>query len=123
MADSIENLMVRNLREVFGEPDSTRRAAAIETLFEPECIFSDPRGQHLGHRGLESAVVSLQAQFPDYAFSQIGSVDALQNSGRLAWHSGRRTNRGESQDWMSQSCTWAGSWHFTPSSTNRGDPS
>jgi hypothetical protein len=85
MADSIENLMVRNLREVFGEPDSTRRAAAIETLFEPECMFSDPRGQHLGHRGLESAVVSLQAQFPDYAFSQIGSVDALQNSGRLAW--------------------------------------
>src|SRR5580698_7186798 len=85
MADCIENLMVRNLHEVFGEPDSTRRSAAIEALFEPDCIFSDPRGRHLGHRALEAAVVSLRAEFPDYAFSQIGSVDALQDSGRLAW--------------------------------------
>src|SRR5580693_627908 len=85
MADSIENLMVRNLHEVFAQPDSTRRAAAIKVLFEPDCIFSDPRGRHLGHRGLDAAVVSLQAQFPDYHFSQIGSVDALRDSGRLAW--------------------------------------
>jgi hypothetical protein len=85
MVDSIEILMVRNLHEVFGEPDSTRRSAAIEALFEPDCIFSDPRGRHLGHRALEAAVVSLRAEFPDYAFSQIGSVDALQDSGRLAW--------------------------------------
>ena len=85
MVDSIEKLMVRNLHEVFGEPDSTRRSAAIEALFEPDCIFSDPRGRHLGHRALEAAVVSLRAEFPDYAFSQIGSVDALQDSGRLAW--------------------------------------
>jgi hypothetical protein len=85
MADSIENLMVRNLHEVFAESDATRRAAAIKVLFEPDCIFSDPRGRHLGHRGLDAAVVSLQAQFPAYIFSQIGSADALQDSGRLAW--------------------------------------
>jgi hypothetical protein len=85
MTDSIENLMVRNLHEVFGEPDSTLRSAASEALFEPHCIFSDPRGRHLGHRALEAAVVALQAEFPDYAFSQIGNVDALQDSGRLAW--------------------------------------
>src|SRR5580658_5339837 len=85
MADSIENLMVRNLHEVFAQPDSTRRAAAIEALFEPDCIFSDPRGRHRGHRALEAAVVSLQAQFSDYAFSRVGRVDALQDSGRLAW--------------------------------------
>jgi hypothetical protein len=34
---------------------------------------------------LEDAVVTLQAQFPDHVFSQIGNIDALQDSGRLAW--------------------------------------
>jgi hypothetical protein len=34
---------------------------------------------------LEDTAVALQAQFPDHVFPQIGSVDALQDSGRLAW--------------------------------------
>ena len=85
MLDSIETLLVRNLHEVFGERDPTRRAAAIEAIFDRDCVFSDPRGQHNGHRELEDAVVTLQAQFPDHLFTQIGSVDALQDSGRLAW--------------------------------------
>jgi hypothetical protein len=85
MSDSIENLLVRNLHEVFGERDPARRTTAIEAIFNRDCLFSDPRGRHVGHRGLEDAVVALQAQFPDHVFSQIGSVDALQDSGRLAW--------------------------------------
>jgi hypothetical protein len=34
---------------------------------------------------LDDAVVTLKAPFPDHVFSQIGSVDAQQDSGRLAW--------------------------------------
>jgi hypothetical protein len=85
MSDSIEKLLVRNLHEVFGERDPTRRTTAIEAIFDRDCVFSDPRGRHVGHSGLESAIVALQAQFPDHIFSQIGSVDALQDSGRLVW--------------------------------------
>jgi hypothetical protein len=85
LPNSIETLLVRNLVEVFGERDPARRATAIETLFDRECVFSDPRGRHIGHRELDDAVASLQAQFPDHVFSQIGGVDALQDSGRLAW--------------------------------------
>jgi hypothetical protein len=85
MSDNIENLLVRNLHEVFGERDPARRAAVIEAIFDRDCHFSDPRGLHVGHRALGDAVVALQAQFPDYVFSQIGSVDALQDSGRLTW--------------------------------------
>jgi hypothetical protein len=85
MSDSIENLLVRNLREVFGERDPVRRTTAIEAIFDRDGVFSDPRGRHVGHRGFEDAVVALQAQFPDHVFSQIGNVDALQDSGRLAW--------------------------------------
>jgi hypothetical protein len=85
MSDNIENLLVRNLHEVFGERDPARRLTAIEAIFDRDCLFSDPRGRHVGHRALEEAVVALQAQFPDHVFSQIGGVDALQDSGRLAW--------------------------------------
>jgi hypothetical protein len=80
MSGSIENLLVRNLYEVFGERDPARRRTAIEAIFDRDCLFSDPRGRHVGHRGLEDAVVALQAQFPDHVFSQIGSVDALHDS-------------------------------------------
>ena len=85
MLDSIENLLVRNLHEVFGERDPVRRTTAIEAIFNRDCLFSDPPGRHVGHRGVEDAVVALQARFPDDVFSQIGSVDALQDSGRLTW--------------------------------------
>jgi SnoaL-like domain len=85
MSDSIENLLVRNLHEVFGERDPARRARAIEAIFDCACVFSDPRGRQVGHPELEDAIASLHAQFPDYVFSQIGGVDLLQDSGRLAW--------------------------------------
>ena len=85
MSTDIETLLVRNLHEVFGEREPARRATAIKALFDRDCLFSDPRGQHVGHRALDDAVVALQAQFQDYVFSQIGRVDALQDSGRLAW--------------------------------------
>ena len=85
MSGSIENLLVRNLHEVFGERDPARRTTAIKAIFDRDCVFSDPGGRHVGYRGLEDAVVALQAQFPDHVFSQIGSVDALHDSGRFAW--------------------------------------
>jgi hypothetical protein len=99
MSDSIEKLLVRSLHEVFGERDPVRRSSAIEAIFDRDCLFSDPRGRHVGHRGLEDAVVVLQTQFPDQVFSQIGGIDALQDSGRLAWASARRTNGAGSPDW------------------------
>ena len=85
MSDSVENLLVRNLYEVFGERDAARRKAAIETIFDRDAVFLDPQGLHAGHRGVEEAVAVLQAQFPDFAFSQIGAVDALRDYGRMAW--------------------------------------
>jgi hypothetical protein len=42
---------------------------------------------------LDDAVVTLQAQFPDHVFSQIGSVDACRIVGGSPGHSARRTNR------------------------------
>jgi hypothetical protein len=85
MSNSIESLLIRNLYEVFGERDPVRRTAAIEAIFNRDCVFSDPRGRHVGYRALEDAVVALQAEFPDHVFSQISGVEPLEDGGPLAW--------------------------------------
>jgi ketosteroid isomerase-like protein len=85
MAEAIETLLTRNLHEVFGERDPARRAGAIEALFAPDSVFSDPHGRHVGHAALEQAVAALQARFADHVFSEIGAPDVLLDGGRLAW--------------------------------------
>ena len=75
MSDSIENLLVRNLHEVFGERDPARRATAIEAIFDRDCLFSDPRGQHVGHRALDDAIVTSRHSSRTTCFRPTGRLD------------------------------------------------
>jgi len=43
MSDIIETLLLRNLQEVFGDGDPTRRRAAIEKLYTEDCTVLLPR--------------------------------------------------------------------------------
>ena len=49
MSDIIETLLLRNLQEVFGEDDPTRRRAAIEKLYTEDCTVLLPIGRYVGH--------------------------------------------------------------------------
>ena len=44
MSNSISTLLIRNLREVFGENDPTRRRAAIDEIFTEDGVFYEPNG-------------------------------------------------------------------------------
>jgi len=44
MSDSISTLLTRNLQEVFGENDPASRRAAIDEIFNEDCVFYDPSG-------------------------------------------------------------------------------
>jgi hypothetical protein len=44
MSYSISSLLTRNLNDVFGENDPTRRRAAIDEMFTEDCVFYDPAG-------------------------------------------------------------------------------
>jgi len=44
MSYSISTLLTRNLHEVFGENDPARRRAAIDEIFNEDCVFYDPNG-------------------------------------------------------------------------------
>jgi hypothetical protein len=103
MLDRIEKLLVRKLRGVFGERDPARRATAIEVIFDRDCLFSDARRRHVGHRELEDTVVALQVQFRDHTFCRSAALTPRRTAGGSTGRLVRPTNRGGSPDWTSPS--------------------
>ena len=96
MSDSIHALLNRNLQEVFGEGDATRRRAAIEELYTDDCVLYAPPGIFVGHDALDKFAGDLRATHPHFAYTPRGAPQSLHNAGRLAWGSG---TRGEAPDY------------------------
>ena len=88
MSDRIHELLNRNLQEVFGESDATRRRAAIEELYATDCALYVRPGVFVGHDALDKFAGDLRATHPHFAYTPHGEPQALHNSGRLAWGSG-----------------------------------
>jgi len=42
MSNSISTLLIRNLRDVFGENDPERRRAAVDEIYTEDVVFYDP---------------------------------------------------------------------------------
>src|SRR5690349_20915097 len=77
MSYSISDLLIRNLRDVFGENDPARRRAAIDELFTEDGVFYDPS------RG------AIRATHPDFRYQPIAEPEESGNGGRIQWVSGR----------------------------------
>src|ERR1700749_1712134 len=90
MADHIRELLQRNLQEVFGEGDATRRRAAIEELYTEDCVLYAPPGIFVGPEALDQFAGDLRATHPHFVYTPHGEAQALHNAGRLAWGSGPR---------------------------------
>jgi hypothetical protein len=90
MCDRIEQLLLRNLREVFGEGDAARRRAAIEELYTEDCVLYVPPGIFAGAAALDKFAGDLRATHPHFVYTPHGEPQALHNAGRLAWGSGPR---------------------------------
>jgi SnoaL-like protein len=96
MSDRIHELLRRNLQEVFGEGDGTRRRAAIEELYTEDCALYVPPGKFVGRAALDKFAGDLRATHPHFVYTPHGEPQALHNAGRLAWSSGPR---GEAPDY------------------------
>jgi hypothetical protein len=92
----IHELLNRNLQEVFGEGDATRRRAAIEELYTEDCVLYVPPGKFVGRSALNKFAGGLRATHPHFVYTPHGEPQALHNAGRLAWGSGPR---GEAPDY------------------------
>ena len=90
MSNRIEELLNRNLQEVFGEGDATRRRAAIEELYTQDCVLYVPPGVFVGHDALDKFAGDLRATHPHFAYTPHGKPQTLHNAGRLGWGSGPR---------------------------------
>ena len=88
MTDRINELLYRNLQEVFGEGDATRRRAAIEALYTEDCEICTPAGVFVGRDALDKFAGELRATHPHFSYTPHGKAQALHNAGRLSWGSG-----------------------------------
>src|SRR6201993_3212308 len=88
--ERITELLHRNLQEVFGEGDATRRRVAIEELYTEDCVLYAPPGMFVGHAALDKFAGDLRATHPHFVYTSHGEPQALHNAGRLAWGSGPR---------------------------------
>jgi len=87
---SISTLILRNLEEVFGEGDPTRRRAAIDELLTEDCVFHDPmKGVYQGRDAIDRIAGTIRATHPDFRYQPIAPPEESGNGARVKWVSGR----------------------------------
>ena len=69
MAERIHELLLRNLQEVFGEGDPTKRRSAIKELYTDDCVLYVPPGTFVGHDALDTFAGDLRATHPHFAYA------------------------------------------------------
>jgi len=90
MSYSISTLLIRNLRDVFGENDPVRRRAAINEIFTEDCVFYDPnKGVYRGRDEIDRIAGTIKATHPDFRYHSIAEPEEVGNGGRVRWISGR----------------------------------
>ena len=89
MSYTISTLLIRNLHDVFGENDQTRRRATIAEIFTDDCVFYEPNGVHRGRDEIDRVAGAIKATHPDFRYQPIAEPEELGNGGRVRWVSGR----------------------------------
>jgi hypothetical protein len=84
----VATLLNRNLPEVFGEGEPSRRRAAIRELYTEDCVVYVPPGLFVGHDALDKFAGDLRGTHPHFVYTPHGEPQVLHNSARLAWGSG-----------------------------------
>lgn len=70
-------LLTRNLQEVFGEGDATRRRAAIAEFYTDDCVTYTPDGTHVGRDALDEFAGNLRATHPHFVYTHSGEPQVL----------------------------------------------
>ncbi len=70
--ERITELLTRNLQEVFGEGDATRRRAAIEEFYTDDCVLYVSDDVLVGHEALDKFAGDLRATHPHFVYTPHG---------------------------------------------------
>ena len=94
MPYSISTLLIRNLRDVFGENDPARRRAAIDEIYTEDCVFYDPsKGVYRGRDEIDRIAGAIKATHPEFRYQPITEPAESGNGGLVRWVSGRPGER------------------------------
>ncbi len=89
MDNSIASLLRRNLYEVFGAGDATRRRAVIDAIFAADAVFYAPDGTYHGREAIDHVAGAVRATHPDFRYAEIADPDVLaEGAGRIRWVAG-----------------------------------
>ena len=89
MSYSLSNLIIRNLRDVFGENDPRRRRATIDDIWAEDGVFYDPKtGAHHGRDEIDRVAAAIKATHPDFQYQPIAEPEELGDAVRVPWVSG-----------------------------------
>ncbi|HKV21943.1 MAG TPA: nuclear transport factor 2 family protein [Mycobacterium sp.] len=86
MTQTIHQLMMGNLLEVFDERDTERRRAAVERIYASDVRWSDDDGVTVGRDALDEKAAALQGTLGPLRFVADGAVHQTTGFGFLAWH-------------------------------------
>src|SRR5258708_12706450 len=82
MPYSISTLLIRNLRDVFGENDPARRRAAIDEIFTEDFVFYEPRGVYRGRDEIDRVAGAIKVTPPDFRYQPIAGPEELATTAR-----------------------------------------
>ncbi|WP_319430907.1 nuclear transport factor 2 family protein [Mycobacterium sp. RTGN5] len=88
MTERIVELLHRNLQEVFGEGDATRRRAAVDEFYTDDCVVHAPDGILVGRDAVDTFAGELRGMHPNFVYTHRGEPAVLHDAGLLAWGSG-----------------------------------
>ena len=88
MNDTLDNLMEKNLMEVFGQRDSARREAAIAEIYTADCTFFEAEERIVGRDALNAKIDRIFEEAPGFMFRATGPAQLNHDLGRLQWHFG-----------------------------------
>jgi hypothetical protein len=88
MSGTLGPLMERNLLEIFGQPDSTRRAVAIAEIYTANCTFFEAGERIVGRDALNARIDRILREAPGFVFRATGPAELNHDLGRLQWQLG-----------------------------------
>jgi len=88
MTDTLGHLMEKNLLEVFGQRDSTRRKVAITGIYTADCTFFESEERIVGYDALNAKVERILQDAPGFVFRAAGPAQVNHDLGRLHWSFG-----------------------------------
>jgi hypothetical protein len=73
---------------IWNETDAVRRKAMIAETWAEDGLYVDPLMRGEGHEGVDRLVEGVQARFPGFRFTLIGTPDGYDDNLRFSWELG-----------------------------------